>query len=131
MSEFYDSMVATAQEMMSEFGREVLLTREDLMPTDASKPWKGTSGVPVTQPIMAIVIPPAAVRIWGLAALGDANKFEDLLIKSQKLLIMCPGTIDITQFSSVTDEGKEYGVTAFQILKPGDTVILAYVGISR
>ena len=131
MSEFYDDMVATAQEMMLEFGREIVLLQDSLTPDDPDKPWKGSSAPATEQPLMAIVIPPAAVRIFGLAALGDANQFNDLLVKSEKLIITCPGLIDISVFSAVRDEGKDYGITAFQFLKPGDTTILAYIGVTR
>lgn len=151
MPDFYERMLSVSQDLISRRGRDVTYVkpRRTEFLIDSNRPWKGHSPPPppiddenpippITPPeeqlafvMRTVVVPSNQVRIFGLAALGDALQFNDLVQNSEKLLIVCPGTLNVDDFYQVIDEGVTYGITANQVLRPANLTLLAYLGVRR
>lgn len=95
-------------------------------PSDASKPWNEPTGSSTSVSLYAVVASPSLQRL-----LGKGIDLSNLIESSDQILIVAQGSTDISQFSEVVDDGEIFGITDIQILKPGDTSLLSYVGVKR
>lgn len=129
----YTRLARTAERLIRKNGREIIFKKPDLTPLDPLKPWNGPdpSAPPVELPLMAVFAPPNTVRQFGLTALGTGHEVSDLFMYVQKLFILFPGENDITQFPICVDEGIEYNLVAYQLLRPANKNLVAFVGTRR
>lgn len=143
MSTFdYAELIGVAQDLLAEFGRAVkLLGYTGQTPTDTNKPWKSPTGAPDELELDAAFVPPNTVRQFGLTALGEGTDFSDLVAKSEQIAIVSPGAqvdlrnytvlIDIRQINTWTVHQNRWGIIGLQVLRPGDDVVLGFLGVRR
>lgn len=130
----YVKLAGVAERLIRESGRAVTLVRNPTLQVDSLKPWKGpdlVNGTETTLAVDAVFVTPNQVRIFGLSALGDATQFVDMVAVSEQIMILFPGENNIKQFQTVRDGTINWNITGIQILKPGDTTLLAFVGTRR
>lgn len=126
------SILATVTKLLNKHGRDIDLIALDKTPIDADRPWKGKVDNDTIVTVKAVILTPNAVRIFGLSALGDAAKWEDMMKYSEKVIVMGPvptGHV-ITDFAFV-DDGERYKIDATQRFQPGEVEFLNYLGVSR
>ncbi len=123
-------LVATAQRLIKANGRSVTIIRHDETLADAAKPWDGPTSARTTpdetSALDAVFVPPAsAVR------LGLSTEQNDLIIRSEQIMIIAPGAVDLTRFQEVLDGDVYWKITMVETLKPGPTLLLAFMGVKR
>lgn len=128
----YTKLAAKAQQLVTQSGRTVSLIRKNETPIDNAKPWNGSLAAPETALVVpAIQLLPNAVRIFGLAALGDANRLDGLISLSEYVYIVFAGENDLHQYTQVLDEGVYFNIEATQSLRPAEITLLGYIGVRR
>ena len=123
--------IATAQRLITADGRSVRLIRYNEIPTDTTKPWNGP-GDPRRTPrafldIDAVFVPPSSA-----SALGLSTEANDLIKRSSQILMMSGGaSVDLLQYNEVLDDDKYWKIEFIETLKPGDEILLTFIGVSR
>ena len=128
----YTKIAATAERLITKFGRDVVFVNANKVAADPQKPWDGSlsSGdTPIT--FKAAMVPPNTVRQFGLTSLGEGTEYRDLVTFSEEILIIYPGDNDMRQFNHVLDGGVRWTVIGLQVLKPATVQLLAFVGVRR
>lgn len=126
----YTDDVAFAQEMIAEFGRAVVMVRASATPGDATKPLHGPSAAPTrVTDVMAAFVELSSVQRLGAATTTGPGFWKE----ATKVMLIAPdGTNDFTTFTAVEDDdGNEWKITMADAFKPGDTVLLYFVGVKR
>ena len=100
---------------------------------DASKPWEGAtnprSPLDDTQVLSAVFVPITSSSQLGLRVLD-----EDLLRKSEQLLLVAPGatfTPDLTTFDEIIDGTIAWRIIFIEKLKPATITLIYYFGVAR
>lgn len=127
----YVKLQATALRLITENGRTITLGRKSRNPADASEPWNGPTGADTTLSISGVFVPPSSVREFGLPALGEGTEYQDLLRFSQQIIIVAPEDEDIRDYEYVTDRSENWGIVGTQVLRPGDLIMLGFIGVRR
>lgn len=128
----YTRLAATSERLIRKNGREITFRKPSLTPVDATKPWNGPNPASFTQiTLPAVFVPPNTVRQFGLTALGTGHEVVDLFSYIHKLFILFPGENDITEYPIIIDEGLQFNVVAYQLLRPANNNLLAFVGARR
>jgi len=130
----YTELAADAKTLIEGTGRSVTFNRFDQSPANASKPWEGPAdpiGTPdATATIYGTFVPPTDGRLLGLGGVD-----EDLLKRSEQICIVAPGTtsppFDLLTANQVVDGTTKWKVTFTQTLKPGDVVLLYFIGVAK
>lgn len=133
VTEFYNRLAATAVRMINKRGRLIRLIRFDETAANAGRPWKGPPINP-TEPgsdVFGVFVPPTSVRQFGLSALGLGTEMESMIATSEQIIIVSAGETDLRQFSEVLDQSERWGIFTSQILKPGSTTLLGFLGVRR
>lgn len=127
----YTRIQAKAKELVEKYGRSITLSYlEQGNPAD-TQPWKRESSTKVSYDRIGVFVPPGAVRIFNLTALGDASMAEDLREKVAQVCIFAPEGLNVKEITHAEDRGETYGVLATQTLRPGDTDLLAFLWLER
>lgn len=129
----YVKLSATALRLITSSGRSVSLVRKAQVAGDLTKPWDGPSGgTDILTPIEATFVPPNTVRQFGLTALGRGTEFDDLIAMSEQIAIVNPEALNLTQYTEIEEaDTSRWGIIGLQILQPGDTQVLAFIGVRR
>lgn len=131
MSFDYTEMLATAQELIEEFGRSITVRRLTNTPADANKPWRGAANP--ASPISAqVTLAAVGVPPYSLIELGKKTLTPELSQRSTLIFIAAPddAATDITGFDEVVDaDGKVYRITELHTLRPASTTLLHYIGV--
>lgn len=131
----YNRLARTSERLITKNGRLITFKKPDpnAPPADPQKPWNGPDpNAPMLElPLRAVFAPPNTVRQFGLTALGKGYEVEDLFAFVEQILILFPGENDVTEYPIVTDEGKDYNLVAYQLLRPANRSLVAFVGIRR
>jgi len=133
VTDFYNRLAATAVRLINKRGRLIRLIRFDETAANAARPWKGPPIIP-TEPsteVYGVFVPPTSVRQFGLTALGLGTEMESMIATSEQIIIVSSGETDLRQFSEVFDQAQRWGIFASQILKPGSTTLLGFLGVRR
>lgn len=123
----YSEDVAFANEMIAEYGRSITFSKVVDAGADASDPLADSMDADiVSPPVMA-----AFVEITGLRALGMSVDQVALFKNSTSVALLAPdGFTDFAQFNFLNDtDGSLWKVNATSVLKPGNTVVLYYIGV--
>jgi hypothetical protein len=125
MSIDYAELAAIATDLIAEAGREVTIIRFQQAPDDAAKPWRGPAdprGTPdATDDVVAAFVSPSAKFID-----------SDLIKRSQAACLVGPGAnFDLATANEVIDGDTHWRITAVEVVKPGDTILLYIIGVSR
>lgn len=128
----YARLSTTATRLLTKFGRQVTLVKFNETPVNPDKPWQGpASGGQTEVQLYGVFVPPSSIREFGLQGLGRGTDLGDLIAMSQQILIINPATNVVEQFTEVIDNGVRWGITATQVLQPGPTQVLAFIGLRR
>lgn len=124
----YDSAVALAKRLIQKKGRTVSFLQLDGTPADPDKPWQG-AGTPaiaaqVTQ--RAVFLP-----ISSADDLGFTLDKDELNTRRNELLLVAPGTMDLTLVHEVVDVDGTFGILWIKVLRPGDAVVLYAMGLKQ
>ena len=128
----YVRMAQTASRLIANNGRAIQFFKFNEIPNDSNQPWKGPaiSGEP-TLKLTGVFVPPNTVREFGLSALGEGTRFEDLITFSQQVIIVAQGENDLQKYTTVIDRDERWGIVGLQVLRPGNTTVLGFVGVRR
>ena len=124
-------LIATAQRLITENGREVTFVQFDSTPGDANKPWNGPTD-PRAAPDSTLVLDAVFVAAGAAGGLGLSETVSDLLKRSDQIMIISPGaSADMSIYQEVIDGGERWKVVGVETLKPGSSVLINYVGVKR
>lgn len=129
----YAPILATARELVQEFGREMTFVKFDATPADASKPWNGPTdargGGATEATAYAVPVPPSSATELGLQV-----EDQDMLRRASQILIVEPGTDapeSLETFDEVKDGTVRYRVEMIEKLKPAGTTLLYFFAVMR
>lgn len=128
----YARLAQTAARLVENAGRDITFVRLNENAADPTQPWKGPpSGGEVELPAHGVFVPPNTVRQFGLSALGEGTEFVDLVTMSEQVIITFQGENDLREYTEVIDRTERWGIIGLQVLRPGPTTLLAFVGVRR
>ena len=127
----YAHFINLAQRLISENGREVTLLSFDSALSDTDQPWLG-SGDPRNNPDSVLVTEAVFVPPSGASNLGFAVEVSDLLKTFDQIMIVSIGAQrDPTQYNEVVDGTTNWKIQAIQVLRPGPSTVLVFMGLVR
>jgi hypothetical protein len=128
----YSRLATTAARLIQSNGRSITFVKLSEAVDDPAKPWNGPgAGAETTLALNGVFVPPNTVRQFGLSALGEGTEFRDLVTFSEQIIITAQGENDLREYSSVVDRDDRWGIIGLQVLRPGDTSLIAFVGVRR
>lgn len=123
-------IIVIAQALIEENGREVTFIQHDETAEFVAQPWEG--------PADARLAPKSIAKMSAmffdpdtLAKLGITFEATGLLKRAEQIMMVSPGTVDVTIFQEVLDEGTYWKIQEVTVFKPGKLVALAYVAVGR
>jgi len=128
----YVRLSQTAERLIKNNGRSISFVKLNENAANSSRPWKGPpTGGESTLALNGVFVPPNTVRQFGLTALGEGTEFKDLVTFSEQIIIVAQGETDLREYTSVIDGSVRWGIIGLQVLRPGDTTLLGFVGVRR
>lgn len=123
-------LATTAERLLAANGRSVTFIRHNQSLADTGKPWQGPTSA---RSAPAGISAQTAVFVQPSSAskLGIASEQSDLVMNSDQIMIVAPGTVDLTAFQEVLDAGVYWKIIKIEVLRPGATTVLAFVGVAR
>lgn len=131
----YEKIALKVEKAIKRAGRPVVLqnhTSRDLI--DVERPWKGYQELsePETLDLVGVFVPPNQVRIFGLSALGESTKFDDLIQRSELIMITYPFDMDTRDYQKMVDyDDSIWQITATQQMRPAEKLMLSFIGVTR
>ena len=132
MSLNYTALADKAKVLIATYGRSVTFLRLDRTVADADKPWRGATdpiGDAVELATKAVFVPPASATKLGLT-----TETGDLLKRSSSILIVALGATapeDLSTYDVGEDGSRRWKIEGVETLKPADTTLLYFVGVSQ
>lgn len=129
----YSEIQQVATDLIASFGRSVVFRKWNSTPPDPTKPWVG----PVDPVANATTVSATAVFVplgASSAQLGMEAVDQDLLKRVSQVALAAPGaavTDDLSKFNDILDGNVSYKIEVARVLKPGDTTLLYFFGVSR
>lgn len=123
-------LIVTAQRLITENGRSVTFIQHDSTPAVSANPWDGPTDARAA-PDSTAVMDAVFVNPGSAAQLGLATEQADLIMKSEQIMIVSPGAVDLDIFQEVLDAGTYWKIMNIQVLKPGSVIALAFIGVAR
>lgn len=125
----YSRALATARRLVERYGRAVALQGVSNGPADPAHPLAGPAAPPAPETgIWAAFVQPSSLQALGF---GIVNKA--LFSDSEQVAIIAPkGSNDYSEMKFLYDShdnDRKWIVTAIEIFKPGDTVLLHFIGV--
>lgn len=126
----YLPILATAQELVAEFGKSVVLRQLDVSAPDPSMPWRGPAN-PRATPLALLAVSAVFVEPSSLQTLGVNTALIDWLPRAQQVAIVSNPN-DLTSFNELLDtDASAWRVVGVGSLNPGGVRLLHYVGVAR
>jgi hypothetical protein len=132
----YREFTAIADELIPEFGRDVVFRRRKVEPASSDTPWLVTDDWDDTDPPANHKVPVKAISVGAWNSEIDLAEIQRAVgtlisVQSNGFLVQGPAAIgvDLTQFSTMEDGGKVFAITKVAECKPGDTVIFYWVEV--
>jgi hypothetical protein len=129
----YSTTIATAQRLITKFGRAITLVEFDTTLADSAKPWDGPADAR-TAPDSTLALDAVMVQPGGSSQqLGFQVFNEDLVARMNGIFIVSPGAAaDLALYQEVIDlDLVRYKIIATEVLRPGPDVIVGFIGVSR
>lgn len=121
----YTDDVAFARQEIAEYGRPVTLLKQPSGAADPNNPLAGPSGAVESVPTVAAFVYPT-----GLTNLGMGTVSVELFKHCDAIaLIANIDGHDVSEFDQLDDGDRTYAIDEVKTFKPGDTVLLYYVGV--
>ena len=108
----YSGLLATATELIDEFGRSVSLTKKGSSATDPAKPWEGGTATDTTSSTLKAVY------------MEDTSYFkDDSRVRVTDRACIVDGVIEPSEGDKITDSSDVFEIVAAKAIEPGDTAI--------
>lgn len=119
---------AFALRLITKNGRSVAFERLSSTPTDSNMPWNGPGTPTVAQSVttVAVSLPHASLTELGFTSVDD-----ELLKRTEQVLLVPGGATDLEPFHTMLDGGIRWAVEWVRTLKPASTVVLYAFGVKR
>lgn len=131
----YQEMVSVVDELLEEFGRDIVLKKTARAAADATEPWNGpvawddaTASDQEMVTAKAVFIGRGMSLTQGRVAGQQQDRVGPTLTSEGTDIFVVSGSVgvDVKQFTRINDGKEVWGITKVVELKPGDTVI-AYI----
>lgn len=119
----WNEFIQLAHELIGENSRTVEFVRLRTMPIDPAKPWLGSAEAEEIRKVEAVFVPIGS-------GLGHNVATEEMLNRVDKVC-MVAATFYIHDTHKIRDDGSIYRIEWKQELRPGDKLILTYLGVKR
>lgn len=127
MATNYPKLVATAQRLINNSGRSIIVQQLDSGPANPDKPWEG-AGAPTVkdaEPVIGTFVPHTS------SGFGMSFIDEELLKRVEQVVLVAQATKDIEKFHLIVDSNTEWRIDWAQVLKPANEVLLYAFGVVR
>ncbi len=124
------SLQLTAARLIKENGRSVTFIRHNQTDAVSAEPWNGPTD-PRATPDITSVQDAVFVEPGSLSKLGLSSETSDLVMNSEKIMMVSPGSVDLSTFQEVLDGAVYWKINKVETLQPGSTAVLSFVGVSR
>lgn len=140
MAQDYTEFVELADELLEEFGRDVVLLNTQADPEDANKPWNGplqfdNTTVPPSRRVEAkAVFVGEIVELTQGKASGQKTRTPDPFLTqfgTDTFLVSGSLNQDIRDFDVLVDGTEIWKIKNVATLKPGDTVVLYAIQVAK
>lgn len=139
MTEFDTEMLAVADELINEFGREIILQNLNGSPADATKPWNGPADFDDLTADSEHMVTAKAVFIGELLALTrgavtgrNTTWLDGLMTKYGSDIFLVSGSVgDLSKFNRLVDGEIAWDVKTIVDISPGQTTFLYAIQVSR
>lgn len=132
----YARLQTIANKLITENGRSITLIKQNRTAADPAKPWRGAADLPLETagtPVTAVFVALADSKTLGqfsFAQEGTIHKADsDQFFVSGKAIV--DAGIDLTEYDTIQDGTEVWRITSVDELKPGSTVLLYYLNVSR
>lgn len=124
------TLSAMVLRLINKRGRTVTFKELGSAPANPSFPFEGPTD-PEVSAVRTLSTKAVFVEPDSLQRLGITTKVEELLQRSDRIMLV-PGSVgSLDGYNVVVDEGQTHTVTAIETLKPGTTTLLHFVGTLR
>lgn len=140
MKQNYTEFVELATELVSEFGRPVSLFKTTRAPSDSTKPWNGPQVWDDATATQQQLVQVDAAFIGDLLAgtggtiTGSVRSTLDPFLTNlgnDIFLVSGAAEVDLKDFDKLLDGTILWNIDKVVSIKPGDTVVLYGIGVSR
>ncbi len=132
MAKDYTITAATALRLIQDKGREITFLKFDDTPDDVAKPWAKnsdlrTGAASISTKLFAVSVHPTDINVLGVRIRDD-----DLMKQLREILIIAPGTFqgDLKEYQELDDGDRRFRITFMEQLKPANTTVLWYAGVT-
>jgi len=134
MAKDYNKIAETALKLIKESGRQVTFLKFDDTPDNAAKPWAKntdlrTGSASVSTKLFAISVHPTDINVLGIRI-----RNEDLMSNLREILIVAPGKDfqgDLAEYQELDDGTHRFRISFMERLKPANTTVLWYAGVTE
>lgn len=127
------AMLALAQRLIGENGRDIVVRKLNKDASDAAKPWRGSAtpaspgGSFSAETMRAVSVMPNSMIELGLTTMAHASLNQ----AASALYIVAPNTphVDITNHDEVVDGDKTYRIVRVEEMRPADLTLLYFVTV--
>ena len=125
----YVRVLALAQRLIEENGRQVTFQKLSATPVNAQTPWKGPATPTVAEEELAYAV---FVPHAGNIEFGEKFIDKELLGRCELFCLVAAETdVDLKDFNQIVDVLVTYKVNWMRILQPGTTRLLYVFGVSQ
>lgn len=121
----YSEIVQVTKDLISEYGRSVVLSRDSADPKDPAKPWQGNNRSTITQGVDAVFVPASG------ADLGMDSVTDEMLQRVTEVCLVAQAPQVLLGFDKINDSGVTYQIEWCQVLKPANVILLYVFGVKR
>lgn len=124
----YARAQALALKLIQKNGKEITFQRLDATAADPEKPWKGPGAPTVAQSVdtVGVSLPHASFVDLGFLSVDD-----ELLKRTEQVLLVPGGATDLESFTNVLDQGVRWRIEWVRTLKPATVTVLYAFGVKR
>ena len=132
MAKDYTKTIATAQRLITKFGRSITFVSFDETLGEAAKPWKGATA-PRGAGATTLILDAVSVEPRSLDELGRSTAIDDLVKRSEQIMIVSPGSaVSLESFEEIIDDDtSRWKIVGLERLRPGTEILLYFVGVKR
>ena len=124
----YAAIVPRVRAKIKAYGRVVTFSKRSATSAPSNDPLAGPQGGDVISTSVDAVFVP----ITGLASLGIATTKIEAFKTSEQVALLPPATFDYTEQQFLIDnDGSVWKINIIDMLKPAETALLFYIGVSR
>ena len=123
-------LAATVLRLLNKNGRSVTFIQHNTTLETPAEPWDGPAD-PRATPASTLVLSAVFAHPRFVDRLGLTIEVDDLIRRSDQIMIVSQGNNDLSVFQEVLDGAVYWKITGTEILRPGSTTLLGFVGVKR